>query len=137
MRRTHASDLAYCVYPIEFRPHFRYTASTMRILLSAVAALTFSVCAVRAADSAENWGHLCASCHGKDGVGHTKAGKKLDVKDLTAADYQKTFTDDEAFNALKKGITAKDGTDKMKPFADKLTDDEIKGLVTYVRALAK
>jgi mono/diheme cytochrome c family protein len=92
--------------------------------------------AATAAEPADNWSALCAACHGKDGTGNTRAGKKLGVKDLTA-DTQKAFTDAEAFAALKNGLTAPDGTQKMKPFADKVTDDEIKALVGYVRTLAK
>jgi len=110
---------------------------SMKTIASIAAALTVAACAAYAADTADNWSHHCASCHGKDGAGHTKAGKKLDVKDLTDAAYQKTFKDDEAFNSLKGGMKTSDGTEKMKPFADKLTDEEIKALVTYVRALAK
>src|SRR5208283_5475384 len=101
------------------------------------AALAIAACAASAAEPADNWSALCASCHGKDATGNTRAGKKLGVKDLTVAANQKAFTDAEAFDALKKGLTASDGTDKMKPFADKLSDDEIKALVAYVRTLAK
>jgi mono/diheme cytochrome c family protein len=90
-----------------------------------------------AAEVADTWGHNCAACHGKDGAGHTKAGKKLGVKDLTDATYQKTFDDSKAFDDIKKGAKDKDGNDLMKPFADKLSDDEIKGLVAYVRTLQK
>ena len=92
---------------------------------------------VHAADASEAWAKNCASCHGKDGVGHTKAGRLLGVKDLTDAAYQKTFTDADAFKDVKEGLKDKDGKDKMKPFADKLNDDEIKGLVAYVRTLSK
>ena len=109
----------------------------MKTLISIASALAFSVCAATAAESSENWGKLCAACHGKDGAGHTKAGKKLEVKDLTSGDYQKTFSDTDAFNSLKSGFKAPDGTEKMKPFADKLSDDDIKALVAYVRAMAK
>jgi mono/diheme cytochrome c family protein len=89
------------------------------------------------ADPAENYGKFCASCHGKDGAGKTKAGRLVKVKDLTDAQYQKTFTDDDAFKALKEGFQDKDGNTKMKPFADKLPDDDIKAVVAYVRTLAK
>jgi mono/diheme cytochrome c family protein len=99
--------------------------------------LAFSAAAASAAETGENWTKNCASCHGKDGAGHTKAGRKLDVKDLTSATVQKGFTDDEAFTALKDGMKDKDGAEKMKPFADKLSDDEIKALLAYVRTLAK
>jgi mono/diheme cytochrome c family protein len=109
----------------------------MKTIASIAAALTIAACAAYAAEPADNYAHLCASCHGKDGAGHTKAGKKLEVKDLTDGAYQKGFKDDEAFGALKNGMKTSDGTEKMKPFADKLSDDEIKALVTYVRALAK
>jgi cytochrome c6 len=109
----------------------------MKTIASIAAALTVAACAAYAAEPADNWTHLCASCHGKDGAGHTKAGKKLEVKDLTDGAYQKTFKDDDAFGALKNGMKGADGTEKMKPFADKLSDDEIKALVAYVRTLGK
>jgi mono/diheme cytochrome c family protein len=109
----------------------------MKTLISAAIALAIWIPAARPATPAENWTKLCASCHGKDGAGHTKAGKKLGVKDLTAADHQKTFSDDDAFNSLKNGLKGDDGSSKMKPFADKLSDDDIKAIVAYVRTLAK
>lgn len=105
------------------------------LLISVAFAVT--ACAALAVDPPDNWTKYCTACHGKDGAGHTKAGKKLDVKDLTSADVQKAFSDDDAFNSVKKGMTDKDGNEKMKPFADKLSDDEIKALVAYVRTLAK
>jgi cytochrome c553 len=115
----------------------RQFLTTMKPLL----ALTFSLALAASfakADPAENWNHFCASCHGKDGAGHTKPGKKLGVKDLTTADYQKTFSDDDAFKALKNGMKSEDGaTTKMKPFAEKLSDDDIKAVVAYVRTMAK
>ena len=109
------------------------------ILPYAAAALMIAALApaTARADAAENYGHACASCHGKDGVGKTKAGKKVGVKDLTSAEVQKGFTDAAAFKDLKEGLKGDDGSDKMKPFAAKFSDDEIKALVTYVRAFAK
>lgn len=89
-----------------------------------------------AADPAANWARDCASCHGHDGSGHTRPGHLLGVKDLQDSAYQKTFTDAQAFDALKNGLKV-DGRTKMQPFAGKLTDDEIKELVAYVRTLAK
>lgn len=91
----------------------------------------------RAADVAENWDNHCASCHGKDGKGETKAGRKAKVKDLTDAAYQKEFSDEQGFKSTKEGITDDKGKEKMKAFAEKLSDDEIKALVTFIRTLAK
>ena len=45
------------------------------LLLSAGAAI------VVAAPVAENWENHCAKCHGADGSGNTKIGKKLKLKD--------------------------------------------------------
>jgi cytochrome c553 len=107
------------------------------IPLIATAALLLAAATPRlSAAAAESWATSCKACHGLDGAGHTKIASRLGVKDLTDAAYQKTFTDDAAFNDLKNGLV-KDGHTKMKPFADKFSDDEIKALVAYVRTLAK
>ena len=44
---------------------------------------------------------------------------------------QAKFTDADAAKIIA------DGKGKMKPFQDKLTPDEIKGLVAYIRAFKK
>ena len=90
----------------------------------------------RAADVQANWTKHCASCHGKDGKGETKAGRMAGVKDQTDAKYQAGLTDDKMFAAIKDGLKEAD-KEKMKPFKDKLSDDEIKALVTHVRGFKK
>jgi cytochrome c553 len=90
--------------------------------------------AVFAADVQENWTKNCVSCHGKDGKGQTKAGRMADVKDLTDAKIQAGFDDEAAFKQIKEGLKDKNGKDRMKPFADKLSDDEIKALIKHIRA---
>lgn len=84
------------------------------------------------ADVEANWKKNCAACHGVDGKGQTKMGKKAGVKDYTDASVQAGFTDEEAFKATKEGIE-KDGKKVMKPYGEKLTDDEIKELVAHIR----
>ena len=90
-----------------------------------------------AADVQENWTKHCASCHGKEGKGETKAGKKADVKDLTDAKYQASFTDEQMFQQIKDGMKDKSGKERMKPFRDKLSEDEIKAIGAFVRTLKK
>lgn len=85
-----------------------------------------------AADAAANWNTLCASCHGKDGSGNTVMGKKNGVKDYRDPKVQAEFSDEKAVQAIKEGI-AEGGKTKMKAFKDKLTDDDIKALVAYIR----
>ena len=87
-----------------------------------------------AADAKANWDTLCAKCHGEDGKGQTKMGQKLGVKDFTDAKVQAEFTDDAAFKTIKEGKKDADGKTLMKAF-DTLSDEEVKGLVAFVRGL--
>jgi len=109
---------------------------SLSIIGIGAAALLLSSPTARAA-APDSWKAHCASCHGEDGAGQTKIGRKLGVKDLTDAAYQKSFTDDQVFKNLKAGETDADGKVKMKPFGEKLSDDDIKALVAYVRTLSK
>ena len=107
-----------------------------KIIFFTIALCVAGAISARAAESTENWTKHCASCHGKDGKGDTKAGKKAEVKDLTDAKYQASFTDEQATTQIKDGMK-KDGKERMKPFKDKLTNDEIKALVAFLRGLKK
>jgi cytochrome c553 len=87
------------------------------------------------ADVVANWNKHCASCHGKDGTGKTTMGKKLKVGDYTDPAVQAKFTDEEAVQITKDGIK-KDGKTLMKPYSEKLSDEEITELVAHIRAFA-
>ena len=100
-----------------------------------VAALAIMTATALADDIPTLWDKNCASCHGKDGKGKTKAGRIAGVKDLTDAAYQKSFTDEHAFEGILKGRKDDKGKEQMKPFAGKMTEDEMKGLVKHVRSL--
>jgi mono/diheme cytochrome c family protein len=89
-----------------------------------------------AADAKANWEANCVQCHGKDGKADTKMGKQLNAKDLTDAKVQAAFSDAKAAASIKNGVK-ENGKTTMKAFAGKLTDDEIKALVAYVRTLKK
>lgn len=89
-----------------------------------------------AADAAANWTKQCAKCHGQDGRGDTKTGRKMMISDLTDAKLQAKFTDAEATNAIKHGLKDAKGKVIMKAVRG-LSDEEITGLVAYVRTLAK
>lgn len=89
-----------------------------------------------AADADSNWKDKCMSCHGADGQGDTKMGKKLKIRSMADAEFQASFTDAEAVKAVKEGIKDVTGKVKMKPI-EGLADDEITALVAHVRALKK
>jgi cytochrome c6 len=107
------------------------------VLTLATATLLAGAASSRAADVQENWTKHCAACHGKDGKGETKAGKKAEVKDLTDAKLQASLSDEQVFNQIKDGMKDKNGKERMKPFASKLSDEEMKALVAHARSLKK
>jgi cytochrome c551/c552 len=98
------------------------------------AGLALTVAISSAAPAAENWENNCTKCHGADGKGQTKMGKKLSIRDLTDATVQGTFTDDEIVKAIREGIKNKEGKLQMKPIED-LSETDAKALVPFVRAL--
>ena len=88
-----------------------------------------------AADGAAGYGKKCASCHGADGKGNTKMGKKLKCRDLSDAGVQAKLTD----AAIKKSITdgvKEGGKVRMKPVKG-LSAADIDAVVKYVRSLKK
>jgi mono/diheme cytochrome c family protein len=89
-----------------------------------------------AATAADNWDNNCAKCHGADGAGSTKIGKKLKLKDYTDAAVQTNLKDDEMVKAIKEGVS-EGGKEKMKAFKDDLSDPEINDLVAYIRKMKK
>jgi mono/diheme cytochrome c family protein len=104
---------------------------SVTIILLAASAMT-----LRAADAKANWDANCAQCHGKTGAADTKMGKQLNAKDLTDPKVQAAFTDAKATESIKNGVK-EGGKTTMKAFGDKLSADEIKALVAYVRTLKK
>jgi cytochrome c553 len=107
-----------------------------KIILFATAVGFAAALTASAADGKDNWDRLCARCHGADGAGQTNMGKRLGAKDYTDAKVQAALTDEAAFKAIKEGFKDKDGKTVMRP-AQNLSDDEIKGLVAYMRTFKK
>lgn len=85
----------------------------------------------RADDSANLYKTKCAVCHAPDGSGNSVMGKKLGAKDLRSDDVQKK-SDAELNDAITNGVGK-----TMPAYKGKLTDDQIKGLASYIRELAK
>ena len=85
-----------------------------------------------AAPASENWDNHCTKCHGADGKGLTKVGKKLNLKDYTDAKVQAEMKDEEMCKVIGAGVMDK-GKEKMKAYKDELSADEIKDLVAFIR----
>ena len=105
-----------------------------KLIVLGAALLIAGAVSARAADAKEIFEKDCAKCHGVDGKGKTKMGEKVGVKDYADAKAQADMKDADMAKAIKEGVKEKD-TDKirMKAYPD-LSDDEVKGLVAYVRA---
>ena len=78
-------------------------------------------------DAAALYKAKCQVCHGPDGKG-TAAGQKLGVKDLHSPEVAK-MTDAQLLEITKKG------KEKMPGYDKKLTNDQLKGLIKFVRSL--
>ena len=82
----------------------------------------------------EIWKAKCKSCHGEDGKADTKTGKKEKIADMTTAEWQTEWTDEKQKQIILDG--SKDNK-KMKPFKDKLSAEEVDGLIKFTRAFKK
>jgi len=87
---------------------------------------------LRAQDAPTLYKTKCSVCHAADGSGSTGMGKSMGVKDLRSDDVQKQT--DAQLNAI---ITNGMGGGKMPAYKGKLTDDQIKSLVAFIRTLKK
>jgi cytochrome c6 len=99
-------------------------------LALAASLLTLSMPAAGQSDGAAVYKSKCAGCHSADGSGSGPAGKAMHLRDLGSADVQKQ-TDAE----LTAIIT--NGKGSMPGYKGKLTDDQIKQVVVFIRSLAK
>ena len=81
-----------------------------------------------AQSAADNYKAKCAMCHGADGAAATPAGKAMKTPPVSDPTFAK------ASDADLIAITT-NGKAKMPAFAGKLTDPQIKDVVTYMRTL--
>jgi cytochrome c6 len=72
----------------------------------------------------------CQVCHGVTGASDTPAGRALQAKSMSDPQVEKAS--DTALIAF-----VKNGSGKMPPFKDKLTDGQIKDVIAYIRNLEK
>lgn len=102
----------------------------MKLLIGITAvAMICMTTTVHGQDSSETlYKAKCQVCHGADGKGETAAGKKLGAKDFHSPEVVK-MSDAELL-----AIT-KNGKEKMPSYDKKLTDDQIKQLIKYIRTL--
>lgn len=107
-----------------------------RMISLVVVALAMPVLAAQAGDAKAIYDKECTKCHGADGKGDTKMGKKMGAKDYSDPKVQDGLTDEAAFKAIKDGFKDKDGKTLMKP-TEGVSDADIKAVVAYMRTFKK
>ena len=100
------------------------------IILAILALLATPLLADATPDGGAIFKAKCAMCHGPDGSGQTAMGKSLKIRALGSADVQKQ-TDAELTNIVANG------KNKMLGYKGKLTPEEIKAVVGFIRTLKK
>lgn len=105
----------------------------MKKTLIAAVLFTCSVSTAALADDAASlWKAKCKGCHGEDGKAKTRTGEKEKIPDLTTAKWQGAFVDADIKLVISEGSKT---NEKMKPFKEKLTGQEIDSLVKFIRTL--
>ena len=82
------------------------------------------------APGADTYKAKCAMCHGADGLAATPMGKNMKILSFKAPEMVKAS--DAQFIA-----STKNGKGTMKGYDGKLTDAQIKDVVSYIRTLQK
>ena len=107
-----------------------------KIISMTVVASVLATGTLLGADAKVTYEKECTKCHGADGKGDTKMGKKLGAKDYTDPKVQAEVTDAAAFKAIKEGLKDKEGKTLMKP-TEGVSDADIKAVVAYMRTFKK
>jgi cytochrome c6 len=102
---------------------FRYAVPVLGVLFLLAAP-------AKAQDAPTLYKSKCATCHGADGKGNSAVGKQLGARDFTSPEVQKE-TDEELIEIVTKG------KGKMPAYGSSLKEPQVKGLVAYIRDLAK
>ena len=79
-------------------------------------------------------------CHGEQGKGDgptTKTIKSMKMTDWTDHAAMAKYTDEDLFKIIKEGGAAANKSKIMPAYKGKLSDEEIRGLVGFIRSLAK
>jgi cytochrome c6 len=104
---------------------FRIRTAAMIVLAASIAAPVFAQ-----SGGADTYKSKCAMCHGPDGTAATPMGKMMKIPSFKDPAVVK-MSDAELI------ATTKNGKGKMPAYNGKLTDAQIKEVVSYIRTLGK
>jgi mono/diheme cytochrome c family protein len=96
--------------------------------------LVLSGTGVLAQDSEALYTKKCANCHAKDGSGHTAVASKLAVPDFRSKRIR-DMSDADIYNSIAQGTQHKEYPHAFLHTG--LTEEQIQGLVKYIRVLSQ
>jgi cytochrome c oxidase cbb3-type subunit III len=94
-----------------------------------------TITAARADDGKANYDKNCVACHGAAGKGDGAAAKMLKPPPQDFATALKGKGDADIAKVIKEGGKAVGKSASMPPYGTKLSDDQIKGVVDYIKGL--
>ena len=112
------------------------TAASLMIAGALLLLLTAPCMAQDLAAAKDKFNFLCAKCHGVSAKGDGPAAVTLVTKpgDLTDCLKMHGVTDDIIFEVIKEGAPVAALSPAMEGFSEELSDNEIRGLVAYIRS---
>jgi len=116
--------------------------SKLGALVGIVVMLACSSAGAWAADLAaakQNYSTFCVKCHGADGKGNGSGAATLKTKPRDFADCARMAkeSDDTLFKVIKNGGPSAGFSADMQSWSSGFEDDEIHGLVAFVRTFCK
>lgn len=105
-----------------------------KLIILCLMIFTFSFSLAYAENDKKIYDKKCAPCHGKDGKGNVAMLKmlKVDASLLNLVDKEtQDKTDEDLVSIVVKGLN------KMPAYGKNFKNEEIKGIVSYIRTLAK
>jgi mono/diheme cytochrome c family protein len=109
-----------------------FGATSIAVVLGAVTCFSgVSIAKAADIDAKKIYMTHCNTCHGENGH-PTDLGTGLGAREFANAEWQAKTTDEQIIKQINNGTP-----EKMMPFKEKLTQDEIKALVSVIRGFGK
>jgi mono/diheme cytochrome c family protein len=109
-----------------------FTAPSFVVVLSTITCFpAVSMAKTAKIDAMKLYNKHCNACHDKNGR-PTDFGKELETTDFTDKNWQSNTADEKIMKQIADGTP-----EKMMPFKDKLSGDEIGALVPVIRGFVK
>jgi len=85
----------------------------------------------------EKYQQLCAACHGPSGKGDGPAAAALNPKPRDYTDKKFSMSDQAMHDVIKRGGAAVGKSPVMPAWGQALSDQDIRDVIAYIRALAR